>query len=727
MTFNAVLMLVSALLCGGLAAVALIKNAGAFVYWVFAAGMGMLAVAQLCAVMAAQTLFPVNIVRWEYRWLVVSAPILGLWLLFSLGFARGNAREVITRWRWVLLGAFGVPLATVMVFHGSFFSGPFRLDPAAGWTMPLGWSGYMFYLGSLLIAVLGLVNLERTLRVSTGSMRWRIKFMLLGVGCLFAGYIYTHSQILLFSAVTSAAKTFIAAAVILADVLILMSLRRHHGHKVEIELSRTALYNSITVFVVGIYLLAAGVLAKAIGHFEGKKALPVGEFFTFLASVLLAVVLLSDELRQRLKRVIARHVYHSRYDYRRAWTRFTQRTTSVMDIQELCAVVAKIVAETFGVPAVTVWLIDEKTPQRVLLGGSTVFSRGQMSPDRSDQPGARALADLLRQKPGPIDFEHASAAAVQELKATYPDYFRQTRLHYGVALMAAQQLLGFITLDDRLTHEPFSVEDVDLLKTFADQAAASLLNLRLSQQLLQAKELEAFETLSAFFVHDLKNLAAKLSLMVQNLPMHYDNPAFREDMLRVISASVEKMNALCSRVSLLTTHVELHRVDADFNELVRTTLHDLQNSLKAPLIQDLQPVPTVSLDTKQVQKVLANLILNAQDAVGAQGEIRVRTGWQSGWAMLTVEDNGCGMSRVFLERSLFQPFQTTKSQGLGIGLFHSKMIVEAHGGRIEVESQEGEGTTFRILLPAGVGNDATRTRLRGRQKRDGQAEVAHRG
>jgi putative PEP-CTERM system histidine kinase len=238
-----------------------------------------------------------------------------------------------------------------------------------------------------------------------------------------------------------------------------------------------------------------------------------------------------------------------------------------------------------------------------------------------------------------------------------------------------------------------------LLKTLADQAAASLLNLRLSRRLLKAKEMEAFQTLSAFFVHDLKNLAAKLSLMVQNLPAHYDNPAFRDDMLRVISSSVAKMNAMCSRLSLMTKKIDLCPVDVDLNTLIGTTLAEIQASLKAVVRQDLRPVPRLLIDPEQFQKVLLNLLLNANEAVDAQGEIRIQTDWREGWAMLSVRDNGCGMSRLFIERSLFQPFQTTKSQGLGIGLFHSKMIVEAHRGRIEVESEEGKGSLFRVMLP----------------------------
>jgi signal transduction histidine kinase len=181
--------------------------------------------------------------------------------------------------------------------------------------------------------------------------------------------------------------------------------------------------------------------------------------------------------------------------------------------------------------------------------------------------------------------------------------------------------------------------------------------------------------------------------------VHYDNPAFREDMLRVISSSVAKMNAMCSRLSLMTRKIDLCLVEVDLNTLVSTTLAEIKESLNAALYQEFRSVPCLLVDPEQLQKVLLNLVLNANEAVNERGEIHVQTDWREGWAVLSVRDNGCGISSVFLERSLFQPFQTTKSQGLGIGLFHSKMIVEAHGGRIEVESEEGKGSIFRVLLP----------------------------
>ncbi len=98
--------------------------------------------------------------------------------------------------------------------------------------------------------------------------------------------------------------------------------------------------------------------------------------------------------------------------------------------------------------------------------------------------------------------------------------------------------------------------------------------------------------------------------------------------------------------------------------------------------------------------MLTNLVLNAKESQAGRGRIELATRQENGWAVVSVRDQGCGMTPSFIERSLFRPFQTTKKNGLGIGMFQSKMIVEVHGGRIAVESEPGKGTTFQVYLPA---------------------------
>jgi signal transduction histidine kinase len=117
------------------------------------------------------------------------------------------------------------------------------------------------------------------------------------------------------------------------------------------------------------------------------------------------------------------------------------------------------------------------------------------------------------------------------------------------------------------------------------------------------------------------------------------------------------------------------------------------------LTKELHAVPTTLADCDQMRSVVTNLVLNARDAVGPGGQIRVCTEHVGGNVVLSVTDNGCGMTAAFVKESLFRPFQSTKKRGLGIGMFQSRMIVEAHGGNIRVETEAGKGSTFRVSLP----------------------------
>lgn len=700
-TLKALLAFAGVLLCGSLAAVRLFRGPRSFVHWTFAGGMSALALVQVCVGMGAQAVLPTEIVSWQRLGLVPAAILPGSWLLFSLSFARANYTQLLTKWKWLTVGSFAFPLALATFFSASLFAMPSTWYESPVSRIPVGWSGYVLHLLFLFLSVSILMNLEATLRASTGSKRWQIKFMIVGVGSLFAVRIYTISQALLFSSVDMALESVNSSAIIVADLLIIVSLVRNRLLDADIYLSPAFLYNSIAVLAVGVYLLAVGALAMALKYAHGSEALLLETFFVFIALVGLTAVLLWDKFRQEMKRFISRHLHRPRHDYRNIWTAFTRRTASRVESQDLCAAVSKMVSETFGVPAVTIWLLDESQEQ-ISLGGSTAFSEGEARELISARNGLEGLVRYLRDQHTPVDFDRPQDARAKGLKQANTDFFRDARLRYCAPLVAGRQYLGWLTLSDRVTKEPFSMEDSDLLETIADQAASSLLNLRLSQQLSLAKELEAIQTMSAFFMHDLKNLASRLSVMLHNLPVYHDNPAFREDMLSTISQSVAKINTICNRLSPLNQKLVLQQTEADLNELVSATLASLNGSLTPSLMQDLHPLPRLVMDPEQIQTVLVNLVLNASEAAGDHGEIRVATALREGWVVLSVSDNGYGMSKEFMDRSLFRPFQTTKRQGLGIGLFHSKMIVEAHQGGIEVESKEGKGTIFRVKLPAAV-------------------------
>jgi putative PEP-CTERM system histidine kinase len=698
MNFNSIFSLIGALFSVALAIFVLWRGRHSLVHLTLAAGMIALAIEAVFTGLSFYAGSLTEVLRWQRLRFIATAFIPGIWLLFSLTFGRTNYQEFVAKWRWVILATFILPLALVTIFGNAIFDKePVLIGYSLG-LLRISWAGYFFHLFFLTGAVLILMNLERTLRTSSGRIRWQIKFMVLGLGSLLGVRIYLTSQTMLFKCLNLNLEIVNIGALIVAGILFLKALFRARLFDVDFYVSQSFLYNSLAILFVGIYLIAVGVLAKIVTYFKGPQDLRFEAFFAFLALLGLAILLLSDRLRKRMKWFISRHFKRSIYDYRREWAKFTEGTTSVTEIKDLCSFVTRMLSNTLDVLSVTIWLVDERQ-ERIELGGSTVFSERQIQDLSSIKEDVAELIRLLRRENFPLDFDYSEGDWTREGNGVNGKFFLQTRIRYCFPLIASGKFLGLMTLGDGVGGDYLSLENLDLLKTIADQTAGSLLNLKLSADLRQAKEMEAFQTMSAFFVHDLKNLASKLSLTMQNLPIHFDNADFRNDVVRTISESLTKINGMCGRLSSLSQRPEWKKTEADANAVVKNSIASLDGCLKTIPVIDLHPVPRLPLDAEQIRKVLVNLLLNANEAIDNSGKIRVTTSERDGYAVIVISDNGCGISQEFIKQSLFCPFKTTKKQGMGIGLYQSKMIIEAHGGRIEVESEEGKGSTFRVFLP----------------------------
>jgi putative PEP-CTERM system histidine kinase len=685
----------AACFCVGAAIFALTRDHRSFVHRVFALGMVTLALESFFTGLSAQAVFPRQAIRWQEWRFGAAALVPGIWLIFGLSFGRGDYRRLLSKWKWVILAVFLVHLAFVTLLQADFFRDG-SIDQGAGWEFGLGRSGYGFHVGFLLSLVLILMVLERILRAMKGRKRWQFKFLLLGIVAFFAARIYTGSHTLLYQTMNLELEAINAAALLVANFLILISILRAGVLQVDIYLSHGMLYNSLTAIVVGVYFSALGLSVKTLTQY---LSFPLRALIVFLALLGLLMAMLSDRVRLRMKNLVSSHLRRPQYDYRNVWMAFTNRTGSLVEEKPLCETVVKMISEMFDSLSVSLWLLDEKRGG-LRCAASTVFSETQVRNFPQLQNGTSDLVQVLRGQRTLLDLNSPGGVDAAEITPSRADFLREARIRYAVPVTAGDDLMAFISLGDRVKGQPFSLEELDLLRTIAHQVAASLLNLRLSERLRQGKELEAFQTVAAFFVHDLKNLASKLSMMLRNLPNHFGNPEFRQDALRLMSLSVDQVNDICGRLSLLRGKLEMRPAEIDLNQVVKDTLSNLNGSLAGcNLVENLQAVPKLFADPEQIQKVLTNLILNAGDAVRGDGEIRVTTGTRNGWAEFTVKDTGCGMSHDFMDHCLFRPFRTTKPNGTGIGLFQSKMIVEAHKGLLEVESREGRGSTFKVLLP----------------------------
>lgn len=694
--FNSgVLVMLAAVFAVLLACAVSLKARRMVAHWSFVAGMLALAAESFFAWHCLKASNPDEIIKWENYKLLAGTLLPGCWLMFSLTYARGNSGEFLSRWRYFLAAMFVIPPGIAVVFGGGLVA--YVMKDQSGVALTTAGVALVFF--TLLGMVLVLMNLERTFRTSVGTMRWRIKFMIMGLGILFLTHAYTSSQALLFYRLENSLTILESGALFLACPLIARALMRTSHFEVNLYPSQSVIHNSIILVLAGVYLLVVGVFANVVRILGTDASFTLKAFILLVGLVVLTVLMMSDRVRLQSKRFVSRHFQSPLYDYRTVWRRFTECAASRMDQNELCRATVGLVADVFQALSVTVWLVDERK-SNLMFAASTSLSDAQVAELHPTAAESLAVLQELRVRPDPVEIESSKHAWASGLRRCHPDQFHKGGSRICVPMAVGGEVLGVMILGDRVAGIPFMHQDLDLLKCLGDQLAANVRYLQLSGKLMQVKEMEAFQAMSTFFVHDLKNTASTLGLMLKNLPVHFNDPAFREDALRGVSKTVTHINSLITRLSTLRQGLEMKRVESDLASVVEKCLATHKGTLQAEIEKELTPTPNVFMDGEQVSKVVTNLVLNAAEAVPKQGgKIRIQTARSNGWAMLSVEDNGCGMSPEFLNRSLFRPFQTTKKSGLGIGMFQSKMIIEAHGGRIEVESQQGKGSIFRVLLP----------------------------
>ena len=694
MTWESTLAFVAAALSAALAVAAILRNCRSGATWWFALGMLGLSLDSAHTGICLPLTDPQRLAQWQEGALILKAFLIAIWLAFSVTYSRGDASESFRRWRLVVAIGCLLPLAALFIFRGQLIEVWMRTDVPQLWISFLP-AGKIVNVAILVGTVLVLMNLERTFRAAVGTMQWRIKFLILGLAVIFGTRIYTRSQALVFSGHNNSLSEVESIGLLVGCALLSVGYFRSGFREINVYPSRAVLHTSVTVLLVGGYLLVVGVLAQIVERYGGASSFQFQAFLVLVAIALLAVLLLSEKIQQRIRQFVSRHFARPQYDFRRVWTQFTESTSSAIDDSALCAASAELISETFNVLSVGIWLFDEEKT-KLRLEASTSRTRTGSSDDAIE---FSAIDPGLTKMQKAFDLEKVKDKWGETLRRISETQFSKGGNRVGVPLLAGERNLGLIILADRVNGVPYTVEELELLECIGDQVASSLLNLRLAKEIMLGKELEAFQTISAFFVHDLKNAASTLKLTLQNLPRHFDDPVFRQDTLRSIGATTERINQIIERLGALGSKLELRPSPVDLNLVVEQAIENVNGLPGVEFAKELEPLPKLMADCEQLRSVITNLLLNARDAVGEGGRVEVRTGTQNGYAALSVSDDGCGMTRTFVRDSLFRPFKTTKKKGLGIGMFQTKMIIEAHHGSIRVKSDVGRGTTFQVLLP----------------------------
>lgn len=567
--------------------------------------------------------------------------------------------------------------------------------------------------GHLLLAVIGLVFLEQILRNTPLEFLRAIKYLCFGIGGMFAYDFYLYSDALLFQRIDPAlweARGFINAAIV---PVIGIGLARNPQWSLGLFISRRIVFHTSALLGSGIYLLAMGVGGYYVRDYGGTWGIVAQTIFLFGAGLLLLILLFSSPLRARLRVFINKHFFHYKYDYREEWLRFIRTLSSSDQNVPLPERVVHAIAQMIDCPGGMLWVRNDEHEGGVFKP-EALWNITLAVP--ASEPANSSLIQFLEIQKWVINLDEyrRDPGLYRSLgDLDMPSWLKSIPNAWLISpLILHEKLLGFVVLTrSQASHRHFNWEDSDLLKTSGSQAASYLAQHAISQALAEARQFEAFNRLSTYVVHDLKNLISQLSLVVSNAARHKSNPLFMENAISTVQNSVSKMNRLLQH---LHDGVQAESIrSVDLAQLLEEVVRESQAAKPSPVFECQAVSLSVAADRDRLASVVGHVIRNAQDATPENGKVFVRLHQVNGHAVIEVEDTGCGMDESFITARLFRPFQTTKgSSGMGIGVYEAREFVRSLGGDVYVESRLGQGTVFRIHLPY----QATAQLLKYRQK-----------
>jgi putative PEP-CTERM system histidine kinase len=620
---------------------------------------------------------------------ITDAVRVGAWIAFLLAlFAEPSAPASVVarapRSPPVWMGAVAASLivaASIAPQAPPLTSVPQILSPATR-------TGFAF---SLALPILGLLIVEQLMRGTPKELRWNMKPLFLGLGGVFTFELFLYANAMLF--VRLDPEVWAARGIVTAFAIpfVMVAAARSRDWSLDMHVSRDVVFHSTALLISGVYLLAVAAAGYWVRYFGGTWGTTVQIAFLFAAVLLLGFVLTSGSLRAGLRVFISKHFFSYRYNYREEWLKVTgllSGAESGASLNELCVqALADLVESTAG--------------SLFLKRDGEVYAeaaRWNTSEVTATEPAESGFIRFLQRTGWVLNLAEHRAGQERYEGVEIPAWLGHiARAWLVVPLFNGTQLIGFAVLAESRTPIDVNWEVHDLLKTAARQAASYVGQVRAAEALLEAQKFAAFNRLSAFVVHDLKNLVAQLSLLLKNAERHRDNPEFREDMLDTVQHVVGRMNQLLLQLRAGTTPVEApHPVVL---KMLIERITTARASQRPTLVVEAPAAIQALGHEDRLERVIGHLVQNALEATPPDGRVTVRAFEEGEYAVVEVADTGAGMSSEFLRERLFKPFQSTKSTGMGIGAYESSQYVGELGGRILVDSRPNAGTRVKVFLP----------------------------
>jgi len=510
---------------------------------------------------------------------------------------------------------------------------------------------------------------------------------------MFAYDFFMYAQALLFNQLDMNLWAARGAVFMLVAPLIGVAVARNPDWSVDVFISRDAAVHTATLLFAGCYLLFMAAAGYYIREFGGDWGVVLQTVFLFGAGVVLAALLFSGQLRARIKVFLSKHFFRHRYDYREQWLRFTNALSLCKQEALPYECVVRAIADVVDSSGGLLWMRrkDDSFEQ--------IAHWGVSGGEAEILPADSSLVRFLKEQGWVINLEEYQSDPEFYAYLELPDWVMDLpRAWLVVPLLDQEELLGFMVVTRPRANVPFNWELRDLIKTMACQAASHLAQLEAMQALAEARQFEGFHRLSAFVLHDIKNLIAQQSLLISVAAEHKHKPEFIDDAVDIMEHSVAKMQRLMQL--LRTGGAGSKPVITNLVVIARNAVNNCAGGRPAPDFECEQEEVWLTMEGDRMTSVIENLVQNAQDATADDGAVTVSLDCKGGEVEILVEDNGCGMDATFVRECLFQPFYTTKGDtGMGIGAYECKEYISSLGGEIRIESEPGSGTRMHVILP----------------------------
>ncbi len=618
-----------------------------------------------------------NDLGWVEDWLPPAAGALrdASWFAVTIGLARqDDDRHPL----WLRLALIGVVLIAVDL--GFAITGA-NIDTGLGVRVNLPTA-------QLAVSLMGLILAENLFRNIGRSRLWSVKLMVIGLTGLYAYQVILRIPEFLGG---SSIETFSAAHPLVYLVtlpLFVVTAIRNESLRLKLHSSRTVVFHSTTLIFAGILLQGTAAAALYVRHFGGTPAVVLSIVLGFAGLVAMIVALSTHSVRSKLKTFINENFFSYKYDYRVEWTKFIQALSRYE---------------------------DRGGPERVLLTLSDLLDSpgGVLFVRRSGwRQFARLAYSVFGENFGPIQENDEILKVFDDEKVVFLELSsgddapapawkkRFPEAWLVVPLRFRDELIGFSLLHKPRAPKRLDWEDRNLVALIATQLAGYLVHEQTAQALADSQQLAEFNNRVTFALHDLKNTAGQLSMLLKNAERFGDDADFRADMMETIRHAVDNLQGLIAKLRDGTAApAAASRGPVNVSDLIARFA---QKKARSGLVfgRDGEAIYAEITQPGSFESALEHVVSNAMEASPEPGSVSLSVDLAGGRVRVRVRDAGPGMSPDFIARDLFRPLHTTKKKGLGIGAYQARSTMRDLGGDIEVESTLGEGTTVSLFLPA---------------------------